>query len=210
MRAKKGHGMVKHNKSTLTARIRQVFATQEYPGDENLVCDHSSDDLELVELATVFRGKHWADIPPQLLEYHCSVLSFFTAQAFRYYLPAFMLGYINHYEILDNVSFFLISHLTCPDRSDWEVTQGWSEKTIESMPEQIKDMMRKIKRDLRDLLEEQGGIETVDTQQRVWFMKRVEGFSREEKAVIREFLEYARDNGDMDASRALESYWESV
>ncbi len=49
----------------------------------------SADESEAKE----FEGKKWAtwhDVPRELVEYHQGVLAFFSPEAFRFFLPAFM------------------------------------------------------------------------------------------------------------------------
>ena len=75
-------------------KIRTAFANVEYPGDFHLRNSDESDEPFLVEAE--FRGKRdWTTLDPVFLDQapdgFASALSFFSAAAFRFYLPAYLL-----------------------------------------------------------------------------------------------------------------------
>lgn len=76
-------------------QIEKAFAHRAYPGDENLVAGvspQSADDEE--EIARVMRGKHWKGLSVQFLRLHESGLYFLSPEAFRFYLPAYLIASI--------------------------------------------------------------------------------------------------------------------
>jgi hypothetical protein len=90
----------------LVRQIEEVFADTPFPGDENI----SPYEYEIhVEL---FRGRHWKDIPLETIFRERGELSFFTPEAYRFFLPAFMRATLLHYIEMDTLSGNLISHLS--------------------------------------------------------------------------------------------------
>lgn len=76
-------------------QIAAAFAAVPYPGDDRL--RNSSEGEEPFLLQQDFKGKSdWRALDPgfldQALEGFASALSFFTHEAFRFYLPAYMIA----------------------------------------------------------------------------------------------------------------------
>src|SRR5688572_11923892 len=69
--------------------IEQAFDGVPYPGDARLV---SSEDDESVDLRENLKGRHWKEIPRDILRYHHDDLPFFSNIGFRYYFPAYLLA----------------------------------------------------------------------------------------------------------------------
>ncbi len=77
------------------AQIRRAFAAVPYPGDDNLRDSNEGEEPFLLEDA--FRGKtDWRDLDAQFLDAapdgFGSALTFFSAPAFRFYLPAYLIA----------------------------------------------------------------------------------------------------------------------
>jgi hypothetical protein len=72
-----------------------------------------------------FRGRTWRGHAVKDLRYHDVALSFFTPEAFRYFLPAFMLATIDDPETADIIPQGILFHLSTPDDPhQWErITQ---------------------------------------------------------------------------------------
>ena len=75
----------------LVAQIESAFAHTLYPGDGR-ICDPRPGDEEVAEYALEFRGARWDRIHPEFLAYHDAAISFFTPEAFRYFLPAYLIA----------------------------------------------------------------------------------------------------------------------
>lgn len=81
-------------KADLVAQVRDAFANVAYPGDDRLT---DSLDDEAVALARDFRGRHdWTALDARFLnqapEGWGSALSFFSGEALRFYLPAYLVA----------------------------------------------------------------------------------------------------------------------
>ncbi|MCD4686042.1 MAG: hypothetical protein K8S97_08910 [Anaerolineae bacterium] len=168
--------MTTHNKAALVAKIKAAFAAREYPGDANLVKDEQ--DWEAAEYADAFKGRQWQSVTVATMAYEKSALSFFTPAAYQYYMPAFMVGCLEHFDDMGDAVAWLVYGLT---------------------PQQVSLRDKKIFGNVS---------EDVITSMQAWFEEKIAGFIPEEKAAIREFLEYMRDTHDNeDARLALDSYW---
>ena len=83
------------DRDTLKAQIVSAFESVEYPGDWCLRGSNEGDEPYLVEAD--FKGKvdRYA-LPPEFLDQapdgFATALSFFSDEAFRYYLPAYLLA----------------------------------------------------------------------------------------------------------------------
>lgn len=96
-------------KLSLKLQIEEAFTSFPYPGDDKLV---EKDSIEYLEVAGRFKGKHWPDWkdrPTELLMKTVGDLSFFSPEAFCYYLPLYMLQ-----GLLDNTEYpFTGTVITC-------------------------------------------------------------------------------------------------
>ena len=82
-------------KEDIKAQIREAFSRNEYPGDWCLKGSTEGDEPYLVE--EEFKGKtDWTILDPEFLDQapdgFASALSFFSDEAFRFYLPAYLIA----------------------------------------------------------------------------------------------------------------------
>jgi hypothetical protein len=84
------------SKGGVPRQIEVAFATVPYPGDDRLV--ENPADWEAQEIAVAFRGRHWTALPPEVLRCHDSSLTYFTPEAYRFYLPAYLLASLRPYD----------------------------------------------------------------------------------------------------------------
>ena len=99
----------------LKKRIQDSFSNVEYPGDSNLSNSNEGDEPFLLE--EEFKGRDdWRTLSPDFIDQapdgFASALSFFSAEAFRFYLPAYILadlaGQLNQTDLV----FYLTHGLT--------------------------------------------------------------------------------------------------
>jgi hypothetical protein len=108
-------------------RILEAFETTPYPGDGGLVTDQSGYDPESSEIANAFKGKDWRDVSVEMLRSYAEALPLFTPAAFRYYLPAYMIGCVDSRYAVDVALDSVLFNLTPPkDRSGWEWDFFWT------------------------------------------------------------------------------------
>ncbi|MBD1913348.1 MULTISPECIES: DUF6714 family protein [unclassified Leptolyngbya] len=99
----------------LITKIKQAFANVNYPGDENLT--HSTYGDEPAALVTEFCGKtDWQKLDAKFLDQAPdgwgSALSFFSNDALRFYLPAYMIADIRGQLMCSDPSIRLCLSLT--------------------------------------------------------------------------------------------------
>ena len=87
--------------AALIQNIEDVFSKTPMPSEKALITSQQSD--EPAEYALTFRGLEWHKIHPQLLETCSDALSFFTPQALRYYVPAFLRAHLYGYHDADPI-----------------------------------------------------------------------------------------------------------
>jgi hypothetical protein len=126
----------------IARQIEEAFATTPYPGDDDIGWDGIED---------VLRGKHWRELPLDVLYRERGELSFLTATGFRFYLPAFMLGVLRHYDEVDTLSGNLIASL-CPDPQSAlpdphkRDTSGWlAQRTAQFSPDETEAVLAFLK-----------------------------------------------------------------
>lgn len=83
------------NRTQLEEQVKRAFRDSQYPGDRHLVAEAAPQhvlDPEAEEVNEAFSHKKWQDVGPG--EFICwpQAISFFTAAAFAYYLPAILLA----------------------------------------------------------------------------------------------------------------------
>jgi hypothetical protein len=82
--------MVEYEDEALAARIKKAFADVPHPDDDRLVDDPRH--WEGGQFAREFAGKDWKTLPLEFLSDNLFSLHYFTPEAFRYYLPAYLLA----------------------------------------------------------------------------------------------------------------------
>lgn len=98
-------------------QIEAAFAGVQRPDDTNVVYDDTGGHLECNEVAAAFRGKHWKQVPLEVLRDHYSGLFFFTPEAYRFYLPAYLCAVLLHYEDGDMIPGSIVFSLIPPSHA---------------------------------------------------------------------------------------------
>ena len=98
----------------LVQTINNAFDKVAYPGDEQLAS--AGGELELRRFYGRFVGKHWSQVPGELLENSLFALSFFSPLAYQFFLPSYMVqGVCNFDDPQSGVLEFTVYSLTPPD-----------------------------------------------------------------------------------------------
>ena len=99
-------------------RIVAAFANARYPGDDNIGYDKTGEHLECKQVAEHFRGTTWQNVDLAFLQKYgkgadvSAALTFMSPEAFRYYLPAFLLAVAEHFGEVDVLVQTVISSIT--------------------------------------------------------------------------------------------------
>ncbi len=106
--------MLEKERKEFVEAVEKAFMETEYPGDDDIVYKTS---LHLDDSRTTlksFQGKHWRDISLDTLVLNRDHLPFFAPRAYRFYLPAFLIASILHFEKVDVLKNNTLYSLTPP------------------------------------------------------------------------------------------------
>lgn len=101
------------NQEELKNLIKVSFADTQYPAGK---LTDTYDDEGATEL---FSGTRWQDQNPDILQKHYATLHFLEPDAFRYFLPAFMLAVLEDTESPGNIAHTIAFSFGKPE-PDWE------------------------------------------------------------------------------------------
>jgi len=127
------------SEKSLIKSIEEAFADAEYPGHrlEDIAPRAYGSDAELL---CAFAGKHWRNLSAKFLERHRTFeFCFLTPTAFRFYLPAYLIGSIRHPIRSKAWTDMVIYHLSPPKASgyrDEDALKFWNERIHGLSPEQ--------------------------------------------------------------------------
>lgn len=115
------------NKTSLLQNIEKAFEDANYPGDETLVNSSYGEEPELVKQH--FRGqKDWRNISAEELDLN-GALSFFSDEAFLFFLPAFLIADIKEELNFNDPSIRLCWALT-PQTEEQKIAKAWGGETM--------------------------------------------------------------------------------
>lgn len=95
--------------------IEKAFAETCYPGDEDLLHAQCMDDNDIKD----FYGRQdWRQVPEQVIDHSNAALSFFSPEAYRFYLPAFLLWVLRHFDSTDSFTVDSTIYSLAPEEND--------------------------------------------------------------------------------------------
>ena len=120
------------NSETVKLQIRSAFASVEFPGDWCLRGSNEGDEPFLLEQE--FKGKtDWQALDPAFIDRapdgFGSALSFFSDEAFRFYLPAYLIADIDGKLDMNTPLFHLTHGLTDETRGGLVNPRRYGERT---------------------------------------------------------------------------------
>ena len=134
----------------LKDEIEGAFQDVPYPGDDNIAAN-KRDEYE--EGLAAFKGKHWKDITFEfLVPYLKSSATFFTPEAYRFYLPAYLMVVAEYYFESDVLSDFIIWGLILPFEGEcepWEIDEF--HKRFDSLTAKQKKAIKSFLEFIRDV-----------------------------------------------------------
>jgi hypothetical protein len=210
----------------LITKISQGFADTPYPSDDGPeeITNPESDIRETLQRADglfyegsiscmAFKGLDWRTLHPQFLAYYYSALNWLSDEAFRYFLPAYLIETIHDAEI--------DIYEVCNAEPVWELTRHlheeiWDEATWNEKIENIKngteiEQIHFTKKEWKAYLNRSPEEELAEVRIRI--MKRFALFSQPEREAIIAYLQYRIRDSDKNDSHyihtkaALDNYW---
>lgn len=105
----------------LAQQVEIAFAGVPFPGDDNIV-SHPNTWIAS-HLPRLFAGKHWKEIPLEVIIQEKLSLPLFTPEGFRFYLPAFLCAALLYPDQVDILPRNIIFNLTPPDEEGAEMEE---------------------------------------------------------------------------------------
>ncbi len=188
-------------KDEVIDEIKRAFASVPYPGDSRLVYDNSGSHLECNEVQAAFKGKEWESLSPEFLFEQRYSLSFFSHEAFNYYLPAFLIFVVNDFYNADDLSDNLVLALTLPSEIDVVVVANAVKRY--KIDQQMPDI------DFDEILRNQLHYKNQDIHN---FIARVTQLTRDQGQAINHYLtfmkqEFSGEFTDGELEKAMDRYW---
>lgn len=188
---------MEHTAEEIIQRIVASFKQRVLPKGDPVFLSHS---LE-VDTQTIERLAHqtsWINFPHDVLCDNPIALAFMTPGAFACFLPAYMIMSVALYSETDTLTTSIITCLTPMDESD---------------ARQFDELVEEMRALDADILEEEP-VDTLggDDELHQLFMERIAVLTADEKAAVRDYLEYidAAHGEDFPAfgpKQALDRYW---
>lgn len=126
-------------KQEIIIEIQNAFSETQYPGDKNITSSPYKaqyPDYEGNQIDKVFKGKSWNEVSENDLAFQNSAMAFFTNDAWRYYLPAYMILIVNDIKKADVIADDLVRYLTVPEEKVG-ITQEETFKDFERFTERV-------------------------------------------------------------------------
>lgn len=129
------------SKDKLIQLITIAFSEVEFPGNNNLI--HSSYGDEPLLVSNHFSGKNdWKKLTPEFLDFD-GALSFLSDEAFRFYIPAFMIADINESLVYNDPTVRLCWTVT-PQSEQEKIAKVWNGGTVGEIAKANFDKFSKI------------------------------------------------------------------
>lgn len=115
------------NKKELIQKINTAFLEREFPGNNQLVNNSYGEEPALVR-NHFFEQSNWNLLSPEFIDFD-GALSFFSDEAFRFYIPAFMIADLNEQLNFNNPAVRLCWSVT-PQSENKKIAKVFGGKTI--------------------------------------------------------------------------------
>jgi hypothetical protein len=182
----------------IVQRIVDAFKPRELPEDDPIFLSYSS-EVDMQTIKRLARQRNWIHFPHDVLCNNRLALAFMTPKAFAWFLPAYLVVSVTRYSESETLTSSLITCLTPPDEADSRQFETLVEETRALDPDLLVDEPRPVSLGADDELLEH-------------FMERVAGLNLDEKAAVRDYLEYidtahGEDFPAFGPRQALDRYW---
>ncbi len=181
-------------KDLLIKMIFSAFSISNMPNANNIV---SSNSGEAIEIKDIFISKKWDQVLNPDIIFHNSALGFLTDDAFRYYLPTYMLLLINNLYESDIVASSVVNQLTLPLEADQKCLIDYISKNSNIHEGKDEFILTELKNSTK----------IADS-----FIKRMNGFTQQQGKCILNFLQYLSEvypeyYDESEPKIAIDRYW---
>jgi hypothetical protein len=114
-------------------KVATAFDVGSYPGDDHLV---RGVDRESLEVAAAFRGKEWQHLGTSFVRENKEALPLLSEDAFRYYIPAYLVACLDDRSGIDvawDSVIFLLTPGKTPDAWFLARARGFSPSQVEAI-----------------------------------------------------------------------------
>ena len=182
----------------LIEQIRRAFQDLQFPGADRIISWSAANDPELYRDFTE-PPRHEIDV--DFAMGHCSRLAALTPEAFRYYLPRFLIISLEHYEQASEIADSLVYHLAIPKREDeMEVRDIFMRAEEEGeLPEPLESYF-----DESEFLDYEA--------EELAFFERMKVLTKMQELAVYAYLKYLKDEhsddfGILTPGLAISRYW---
>lgn len=182
------------NKSEIIRIIETAFTETPHP---SMITSH--DCQECYEISEAFKGKNWKDVDQHILIFQRDALPLFTPEAWRYYLPAYMLFAIHDYSEADTIPHNIVWGIEEPKdgKSDADLRIK-IENYLTSDQYEVTQEERELFFDIAYSLQENPSTQAEIQKSQEWRDKRINLLSVEEKKAVLAFLIYMKQEHNED------------
>jgi hypothetical protein len=138
--------MSEQRRAQLAQQIEAAFSVTVYPGDDHLVDLYHSGSFceECAAVAGLFRGCDWRALTKDVLVQNRDSLLLLRPAAYRFYLPAYLIAALKHWNDFDTFNSSVVVSLTPPNPQEG-LDEFFSSRVAELTPEQktvIRDFVK--------------------------------------------------------------------
>lgn len=160
------------DRSSLIQRVHNAFPTANPPAGNRIVKGVSG---EATDIKAMLSGKRWNELNGDVLVRENSALGFLTDEAFRYYIPAYLLLLLHDLRAADILASSVIRHLTLPVEVDTLLLTNFLAQSGNTS----NDLSKFLQEELRNSSSRAGA-----------FIIRMQGFTQQQGETINEFLKF--------------------
>jgi hypothetical protein len=179
-------------KDELIQLIKSAFLFEPMPNGDDIVYDPQTADEGIEQ---IYSGKLWYELDYKFILENRNGIYFFSNNAFKYFIPAFMIASIEYFEETDDVPAVVVSIFTLPEKADI-VNQFNYLKLYNNSIGHDEELMKELLKNNDD--------------QRKWFLERMSVFNESQCKTIIKYLKYMEQYKDdlyNDPKIAYERYW---
>ena len=185
----------------LKTKIIDAFSDTIFPGEKNLLYKGGYDDDS--EILDFYGLEEWQSIPDKTIEYNNASLSFFSPEAYQFYLPRYLIYILEHYDSNDIVVDKTIYSLTPNLKIDIKDTKEFLANHGNDIELQIRKLMEKTVSHFEAAEEDDDLVE--------FSISKYKHLTNEQKKVIISFLEFINNHLleyiDEVAVKSALDYW---
>lgn len=186
------------NVELLIDQIRRAFQDLQFPGADRIISLSATNEPGLYR---GFTEPPRYEIDVDFAMAHCTKLAALTPEAFRYYLPRFLIISLEHYEQASEIADSLVYHLALPKREDeMEVRDIFMTAEQEgALPEPLESYF------------DESGFLDFEAEELAFF-ERMKGLTKMQELAVYAYLKYLKDehSDDFDIvtpQLAISRYW---